>query len=78
MGIVSDQSPTDKGRVAATIAHEMAHNFGLDHDDRAKCKCEGCIMSATVKNKLLWSSCNIDQLARALDRGSGHCLKYVI
>lgn len=75
VGIVSDQSPTDRGRVAATIAHEMAHNLGMDHD-HAGCKCSGCIMSAaTEKKKLRWSSCNVDQLKRALDRGIGRCLK---
>lgn len=37
--------------VGATLAHEMGHNLGMDHDDSSACACAGdsCIMAAALR-----------------------------
>lgn len=37
--------------VGATLAHEMGHNLGMDHDDSSACSCAGesCIMAAALR-----------------------------
>ena len=37
--------------VGATLAHEMGHNLGMDHDDSSACACSGdsCIMAAALR-----------------------------
>lgn len=65
--------------VAVTLAHELGHNFGMEHDEDDKCKCpdEKCIMSSsssTVHPKH-WSSCSIDYLRESRKHGLLDCLK---
>lgn len=37
--------------IGATLAHEMGHNLGMDHDDSGACACTGdsCVMAASLR-----------------------------
>lgn len=75
-GIATDHSEVI-AMVATTIAHEMGHNFGMDHDDPENCECTNCIMAAAVLSKppRHWSQCSIDELNYGLHHGLDHCLR---
>ncbi|XP_052899052.1 zinc metalloproteinase-disintegrin-like MTP8 [Anopheles moucheti] len=70
--------------LAATIAHELGHNFNIDHDSEecggSRCPGTGpCIMEAKLRDSAdipnRWSSCSVDDLHESLKRGLGACLK---
>uniref|UniRef100_UPI00358EB0BC A disintegrin and metalloproteinase with thrombospondin motifs 7-like n=1 Tax=Myxine glutinosa TaxID=7769 RepID=UPI00358EB0BC len=67
--------------VAFTIAHELGHSFGIQHDGQGN-ECEAVgkrpfIMSPQLlydSRPLTWSPCSRQYITRFLDRGWGFCL----
>ncbi|XP_078145148.1 disintegrin and metalloproteinase domain-containing protein 19 [Centroberyx gerrardi] len=78
-GVNTDHSESAVG-VAATMAHEMGHNFGMSHDSAGCCQARaddgGCIMAAATGHPFprVFNACNLRELKRYLSSGGGKCL----
>ncbi|KAM3830894.1 LOW QUALITY PROTEIN: zinc metalloproteinase-disintegrin-like HF3 [Vipera latastei] len=60
VGIVEDHSPIDHA-VAATMAHEMGHNLGMQHDEnQCNCGANSCIMAPQISDPppIYFSDCS--------------------
>uniref|UniRef100_H3B5U6 ADAM metallopeptidase domain 19 n=1 Tax=Latimeria chalumnae TaxID=7897 RepID=H3B5U6_LATCH len=78
-GVNMDHSENAIG-VAATMAHEMGHNFGMSHDVAGCCTTNaadgGCIMAAATGHPFpkVFNKCNENELQKYLKSGGGMCL----
>nr|XP_057919908.1 disintegrin and metalloproteinase domain-containing protein 19 isoform X2 [Doryrhamphus excisus] len=78
-GVNTDHSESAVG-VAATMAHEMGHNFGMSHDSVGCCQARdedgGCIMAAATGHPFprVFNACNMRELKSYLSSGGGKCL----
>ncbi|XP_067377040.1 disintegrin and metalloproteinase domain-containing protein 28 isoform X2 [Channa argus] len=77
VGVIQDHN--DRAiAVGATLAHEMGHNLGMDHDDSSVCVCSGdsCIMAAALSYNIprTFSSCSNNNYEKYLTSRSPSCI----
>lgn len=76
-GVVQDHNPRAIA-VGATLAHEMGHNLGMNHDDSSACTCPGnsCIMAAALSWDIprSFSSCSTGNYDAFLKSRNPGCL----
>uniref|UniRef100_A0A4W6G884 ADAM metallopeptidase domain 28 n=1 Tax=Lates calcarifer TaxID=8187 RepID=A0A4W6G884_LATCA len=77
VGVVQDHSDQAIA-VGATLAHEMGHNLGMDHDDSSGCACseDSCIMAAALSWKIprTFSSCSSNNYEKYLMTRTPSCM----
>ncbi|XP_029296498.1 disintegrin and metalloproteinase domain-containing protein 28 [Cottoperca gobio] len=77
VGVVQDHSNSAIA-VGATLAHEMGHNLGMNHDDSSACACSGdsCIMAAALSYNVprTFSSCSSNNYEKYQLGRSPSCL----
>ncbi|XP_071391813.1 zinc metalloproteinase-disintegrin-like MTP4 [Centroberyx affinis] len=77
VGVVQDHNSRAIA-IGATLAHEMGHNLGMDHDDSSACACSGdsCIMAPALSWDIprSFSSCSSTNYDRYLTSRSPSCL----
>nr|XP_057926261.1 disintegrin and metalloproteinase domain-containing protein 28 [Doryrhamphus excisus] len=77
VGVVQDHNNRAIA-VGATLAHEMGHNLGMNHDDSSACACSGdrCIMNAALSWDVprSFSNCSSSHYDRYLTRRTPGCL----
>uniref|UniRef100_A0A8C7X703 ADAM metallopeptidase domain 28 n=1 Tax=Oryzias sinensis TaxID=183150 RepID=A0A8C7X703_9TELE len=77
VGVIQDHN-NNAIAVGATLAHEMGHNLGMNHDDSSACACAGdsCIMAAALSWNVprSFSSCSSSTYERYLTDRSPSCL----
>uniref|UniRef100_A0A8C4IBZ7 ADAM metallopeptidase domain 28 n=1 Tax=Dicentrarchus labrax TaxID=13489 RepID=A0A8C4IBZ7_DICLA len=77
VGVIQDHN--DRAiAVGATLAHEMGHNLGMNHDDSSACACSGdsCIMAAALSWNIprTFSSCSSNNYEKYLTSRNPSCL----
>ncbi|XP_059497111.1 zinc metalloproteinase-disintegrin-like crotastatin [Stegostoma tigrinum] len=77
-GAINQDHSRNVHGVASTMAHEMGHNLGMNHDDNTcLCKSEPCIMSPVLSSVLPteFSSCSHLQLQKFVVTHTATCLR---
>ncbi|KAM4617097.1 disintegrin and metalloproteinase domain-containing protein 28 [Polymixia lowei] len=76
-GVIQDHNPRAIA-VGATLAHEMGHNLGMNHDDSSACACSGdsCIMAGALSWNIprSFSSCSSSNYEQFLKSRNPECM----